>query len=91
MATLLNSIKGVKGWVTKHLLVIIFLLIVVFGFYWYEMRPWLAIKKCQGFAEEQAIQELKREKGNKHDKGTFRESDYESLYKRCLRVKGIGK
>lgn len=78
-------------------IIIIMLLILGLGFYWYELRPGQIKKECEGIATEDARKSLKTkvELGADElykvaaEKDLFLKDDYKSYYEHCLSRNGL--
>jgi len=74
--------------------VVLIILILSSGFYWYEFRPTKIRKECNSTAVEGA-KELAKPTGSGLDKlllgDKYSVEDYEKIYLECLRSKGLNK
>jgi len=75
--------------------IILVVMILGFIFYWYEYRPSQIKKKCSIEAQDHAIDltktraEMREEYKEGAERGLYLRDDYEQIYKKCLREKGL--
>lgn len=77
--------------VRLYLTVVSCILVVVFIFCWFELRPSFAKKDCYNEAKEKASEKLNKEDAKNGIQGGqgFMKEDYDAYYKWCLQSKGI--
>lgn len=79
----------------KNIYVIVGIVILIAGFYWYELRPSLIRKDCFDVAQKEAIRllETKSELDASYkagaNKGLYLKDDFMGIYKICLNSKGL--
>ncbi len=76
-------------------IIILAVTILGFAFYWYEYRPSQIKKECFAIAQEEAkeLLKIKAEISGEYkeavERGLSLKDDVESIYKNCLRKKGL--
>lgn len=80
----------IKGVIAICITALLLIIIGVGLLYWFQIRPSRIYSVCNSQALKQALEEAKKRTDNPGE-GWYKQSDYDFLYKQCLREKGFNK
>lgn len=91
MKKLLEKSKAVFVIILKYRWRILLIVLLVSGFYWFQLRQSIAKRSCYDQAKEQATDKARREDfiNGRNVEGGFMNEDYDTYYRWCLQSKGI--
>jgi len=98
-----EKIKKIYDMLKKNWMIVLIVILILSWFSWYEVRPSIIYSYCNEQAKEKAIDNYDKKHTNLNNEESediikesgrlyvYLKSDYETLYKSCLRDKGINK